>query len=53
MLKVKDMSGKYYPKQTGTGILMRNKASIRYKALQEIREGCDKTFNWLVLNICT
>lgn len=45
------MSGKYYPKQTGTGLLKRNKGSIRYKALQEIREGCDKTLSWLVLNL--
>lgn len=43
--KVKGISGKYYPKQTGTGILMRNKGSIRYKALIETREGYDRTFN--------
>lgn len=45
MWKVKGMSGEYYPKQTGTGILMRNKGSIRYKALIETREGYDRTSN--------
>ena len=30
---------------------MRNRGSIRYKALQKIRESYDKTFNWSVLNL--